>query len=115
MVTYVQNGRVAEFVCAAGVLPHYVGDACQRLHVSRFHHGYGVDDGSRDQEHPLPADISVAMEGKVHASYEEQMLEGETTAKLIAGVNEQLDGRTLPDATITSGQDAGMAVVALMK
>ena len=27
------------FLCAAGCLAHYVGDACQPLHISRLHHG----------------------------------------------------------------------------
>src|SRR5262249_23137930 len=86
MVADVAAGRVPEFVCTAGVLAHYVGDACQPLHVSRFHHGYGIDPGSTDDSHPLPTGISTNMEQNVHSFFEEQMFEGAATADLIARV-----------------------------
>lgn len=38
MVGFAQR-KPAEFVCAAGILAHYVADACQPLHISRLHHG----------------------------------------------------------------------------
>jgi hypothetical protein len=44
MVDFVKNGERDKFVCAAGVLAHYVGDACQPLHISFLHHG--------DPDHP---------------------------------------------------------------
>jgi hypothetical protein len=34
MEDYARGGKVAEFVCAAGILAHYVQDACQPLHAS---------------------------------------------------------------------------------
>src|SRR5678810_1280563 len=34
MVEFVKNGQRDEFICAAGTLAHYVGDACQPLHIS---------------------------------------------------------------------------------
>src|SRR6185503_2557605 len=43
MVRFVKAGKVAEFVCAAGVLTHYVGDACQPLHISFLHDGDPAD------------------------------------------------------------------------
>ena len=39
MVDAVQDKDLLHYIAAAGVLAHYVGDACQPLHVSRLHHG----------------------------------------------------------------------------
>jgi hypothetical protein len=38
-VEFVKSGKAAEFVCAAGVLSHCVGDACQPLHFSYMFNG----------------------------------------------------------------------------
>ena len=40
MVDYAKTGKLPQFVCAAGVLAHYVGDACQPLHGSYLADGY---------------------------------------------------------------------------
>ena len=34
-----KRGEVEKFVCAAGILSHYVGDACQPLHISYLFNG----------------------------------------------------------------------------
>jgi hypothetical protein len=39
MVEFVRNDKISEFVCAAGVMTHYIGDACQPLHISYLHDG----------------------------------------------------------------------------
>ena len=39
MMEFVEKNKIPEFVCAAGVLTHYVGDACQPLHISYLHDG----------------------------------------------------------------------------
>jgi hypothetical protein len=39
MCDFVADGDAAKFVCAAGVLTHYIGDACQPLHISYLHDG----------------------------------------------------------------------------
>ena len=44
MVGFAANAEVAEFVCAAGCAAHYIGDACQPLHVSHLHHGANASD-----------------------------------------------------------------------
>ena len=31
--------KLVDFVCAAGILAHYIGDACQPLHTSQLHDG----------------------------------------------------------------------------
>jgi hypothetical protein len=53
-----ENGEADKFLCAAGLVSHYVGDACQPLHGSVLADGY--EDGS----------------GKgVHSVYESNMLD----------------------------------------
>ena len=39
MVNSVKAKKIDEFICAGGTLTHYVGDACQPLHVSYLHAG----------------------------------------------------------------------------
>jgi hypothetical protein len=39
MCQFAADGDAHKFVCAAGVLCHYVGDACQPLHISYLHDG----------------------------------------------------------------------------
>jgi len=97
MVKSVKLGKVAEYICAAGVLAHYVGDACQPLHVSFLHHGR--------PGHPE--------EEEVHAVYETRMLD-RFAADIIAGVNEKLKS-SKAKADIKGGKGAAVAVIELMR
>ncbi len=64
MVRFASEGKAAEFVCAAGVLTHYVGDACQPLHISYLHDG-----------DPLrPDDRNKPLGTGVHSIYEDNMV-----------------------------------------
>jgi hypothetical protein len=96
MVGFVRNGRIPEFVCAAGIVAHYVGDACQPLHVSRLHHGR--------PGHPE--------EERVHSVYETSMLD-RRAAEVVAGVNAALAGAAAV-ASVVGGHAAAVAVVELM-
>jgi hypothetical protein len=101
MVEAVQANKVDRFVCAAGLLAHYVGDACQPLHGSILADGFPATDGNSDAR------------GKgVHSVYETKMIDRfapdlipKITAKL-----KQLGG--LP--SISSGSEAALATVRLM-
>jgi hypothetical protein len=95
MVAFVRAGKVADYVCAAGVLAHYVGDACQPLHVSRLHHGRS------------------AAESAVHSKYETEMLD-RFAADLIAGINTRLKNKSAKP-TVKGGHAAAIAVVELMR
>lgn len=97
MVASVSAGNIAEFICAAGVLAHYGGDACQPLHVSFLHHGRpGHDD-----------------EKEVHSIYETRMLD-RFAAEIIAGVNQNLKNSVAkPD--VKGGHAAAVSVVDLMR
>ena len=68
MVKFLKNKDIPRFVCAAGILSHYVGDACQPLHISQFYDG-------NDQQSK-----------GVHAKYETNMLDKYST-EIVAGVN----------------------------
>jgi hypothetical protein len=115
MVTYLRARKVREFLCAAGILAHYLGDACQPLHVSRFHHGYGFDANSTTPEHPLPPGVTVQRASKVHSVFEQEMMEGAASVELIQKIDNALQGTTLPFSDVAGGQAAGLAVVDLME
>ena len=97
MVESLQSGSpnaVAEALCAAGVMAHYVGDACQPLHVSRFHDG------------------RIAAEKGVHSEYETAMVNARRK-EIIAGLASRL--RTAKPMPLINGhQQAAHAVAGLM-
>ncbi|MGO4378389.1 hypothetical protein AB4Z19_08960 [Pseudoduganella sp. RAF19] len=74
MVAAVRAKHLDEFLCAAGVLAHYLGDACQPLHVSYLHHGQPDDPG----------------DDKVHSVYEDDMLD-QAAEEVVAGVKDGVD------------------------
>jgi hypothetical protein len=99
MVNFAKAGDVTQFVCAAGILSHYVGDACQPLHIS-----YMFDGDPDDKVHNGHG---------VHAAYEDGMVDSHTP-EIMAGVDKQLGGRLdLPD--VNDGPSAAVAVVDLMQ
>lgn len=97
MVEFVRARKVAEFICAGGIVSHYVGDACQPLHVSFLHHGR---EGHPDEE-------------KVHSVYETQMIDRKAT-EVIVGINEELKGRKAK-ADVKGGHAAAVSVIELMR
>jgi hypothetical protein len=93
MAAAVRGGDIARYVCAAGIIAHYVGDACQPLHISHLHHG------ARDEEKG------------VHSAYETQML-NRFTLDLVQRVA-RVPHQALP--LVDSGRGAAVATVALMR
>ena len=76
MVQFVAEGDAARFVCAAGVLTHYIGDACQPLHISYLHDGdplqpyeYTYQKGKKEGQTELRA-----LGQGVHSAYEDDMV-----------------------------------------
>jgi hypothetical protein len=85
------------FLCAAGILSHYIGDACQPLHGSM--HADGLNGASTG----------------VHSAYEEKMID-----KFAVDLADALDkfkfGSLEADtASVTTGHDAARTVVNLMR
>jgi hypothetical protein len=101
MVDAATGRDVARFVASAGILAHYVGDACQPLHISYLFNGD-------------PDRVEGGKEfGKgVHEAYESGMVNAHGP-EILAGVSAGLEGTSLP-ANVTGGQAAALATVDLM-
>ncbi len=101
MVDYAKQKKKLEFACAAGIVAHYIGDACQPLHISQFHHG---------------KDLSDKTHAKVHSIYETTMIgrHGSDLIKLIPAAKTNDVAEIVPGGT-PNGHDAAVAVVALMQ
>ena len=103
MVGFLQSGDVASFVCAAGIVSHYIGDACQPLHISYLFNG--------DPDKP---DTDGKPEGTgVHASYEDDMVDAHVP-EIMAGIDQRLAAGP-PWPVVTGGHEAAVAVVGLMQ
>ncbi len=100
MVRYAAAGDAVHFLAAAGCLAHYVGDACQPLHVSRLHHG-----------NPPVTSGSVAYQ--VHSTYETAMLNQHATP-IVDGVAALLKNKPVK-STFSSGFGAAVRVIDLMQ
>ncbi|MBM4394682.1 MAG: hypothetical protein FJ087_03215 [Deltaproteobacteria bacterium] len=72
MVGYAGKGDVLRFLCASGVLAHYVGDSCIPLHFSHLNHGHAPKVG---REHPDFVEYRADPRYKVHALFEQRMFE----------------------------------------
>jgi hypothetical protein len=97
MVGYRRQGDAKSFLCAAGVLSHYIGDACQPLHSSM--HSDGLDGASTG----------------VHSVYEEMMVD-----KFAAELGARLDAfdpKTFKDGIgpVAGGYQAAQESVRLMR
>jgi len=97
MVAARKAGRKTAFLCAAGVLSHYIGDACQPLHGSM--HSDGLDGASTG----------------VHSAYEEKMIDA-FPKEVRTGLDDFAIGKLGPVLKkVTAGHDAGVACVELMR
>lgn len=97
----------ARFLCAAGVISHYIGDACQPLHGSYLSNGY--------QDRPAPSsgkNAKWAGEG-VHSAYEDKMVDA-FSDQLLPLIGPAAARFNAPIAAIANGQDAAVATVGLM-
>jgi hypothetical protein len=118
MVDYLKKGDVLRFVAAGGVMAHYVGDASQPLHCSYLHHGVPPMHKVGGRKYPVPREskefqeFKKTREAKIHAIYEEGMLEVDAAGAL-AAVDEELE---TPRAVQVdrSGHGAAKAIIALM-
>jgi hypothetical protein len=97
MVDAVRQPSAIDYIAVAGLMAHYVGDACQPLHVSQFHHGRPGH----------PEDTNV------HSDYETKMLD-RFAADVVSKVNTAVAGRTVTQH-VTGGDAAANLVVDLMR
>jgi len=114
MVRAVQAGSLDRFVCAAGILSHYVGDACQPLHISYMFNGDPADSETverRNRRTHKMEEVEQPRAAGVHSSYEDKMINYHV-GEIIAGVDE--DDTALPKR-VKGGRNAAIAVVELMR
>jgi hypothetical protein len=112
MVTYAAAGNVARFVTAAGVLAHYIGDACQTLHGSYLTDGdpFRHPDGSPSDE---ALGLGDGFGGGIHGAYEGDMLDANVD-DLLAQLTNAL-GVSHGMGLIRGGREAGFATIELMR
>jgi len=111
MVDSLRAGRMDEFVCAAGILSHYVGDSCQPLHISYRFNG--------DPDHPVPnpkfgkpkEPATVPRGHELHGAYEGDMVNAHVPE--IMSMVDGDDRKPLP--LVRGGKGAALATVQLMQ
>jgi hypothetical protein len=96
MISSLAQGKVDEFLVAGGTMAHYVGDACQPLHISYLHHG---------------ADPS---EYGVHSDYETTLIDRKAS-ELFDGVDSINTTVTVNELIGPEGRGAARHVLRLMK
>lgn len=118
MKTALVAGDLDRFVCAAGTLAHYVGDACQTLHGSMYADGYANQPTTVTVHH---RDGTVTDEpshvGKgIHSAFETNMVDryAEEIVARVPGRIGQAQQPALP-ARIHTGAEAALATIALME
>ena len=96
MVDALRRKDVAAYVCAAGIVAHYVGDACQSLHGSYLNDGY--PDGS----------------GKdVHSAYETTMIDNQADV-LFPLIAKEIARSASAPKSLANGHEVATAIFALM-
>lgn len=116
MVYFVQRGEVEKFVSAAGILSHYVGDACQPLHISYLFNGdpdRATKGLVRNRKTNEKEEGMISYGAGVHAAYEDDMVDYHV-ADIWPGVDQRLRGMR-PGALPADGTSAAEDVVGLMK
>jgi hypothetical protein len=108
-----------KFIAAAGILSHYIGDACQPLH------GSTMSDGIEDEQPDIPRDSQrkdkdgnklPAFRGEgVHEAYETQMINSAVKKKVLFPEVEKNLGANHNMALVTSGKEAAIATLTLMR
>jgi hypothetical protein len=114
MADLARKKDLAGFVCAAGLVSHYVGDACQPLHGSRLADGYADQPTTVIKHHrdkPDTTETSHVGAG-VHSAFETNMVD-RYSAELREGLAKA--AKPAPNKKFfATGKDAAMAVIQLM-
>jgi hypothetical protein len=111
MVRAATEKDAALFLCAGGVLIHYVGDACQPLHASYLSQG----DPARVVDRPRSSAKKLEADG-VHSGYEDDMIAyGYQNENLAAKLKDRInDLKTEDIPVIASGYGASKAIIGLI-
>jgi hypothetical protein len=118
MVEFASKNKMPEFVCAAGVLTHYVGDSCQPLHISFLHDG----DPTRSKKHTVhhikgpkagtSEVIHIALGAGFHGAYEDDMVNAHRQ-EILKGLDKSSGVRA--KELVSTGFEAASATVDLMR
>jgi S1/P1 Nuclease len=116
MVDAVRSKKLDRFVAAAGLVSHYVGDACQPLHGSMYADGYA--DQETDIEHRKEGTDEIYTEKShvgagVHSAYETSMID-RYAGEIVRGLSERAGRKPKKLPPIRTGHQAAMAVIHLM-
>jgi len=116
MKNFARKKRAEEFVCAAGILSHYVGDACQPLHGSIYSDGYS-DKKTTTTHHKKDTGEEYTTESHlgagVHSAYETKMIDRKST-ELVTKLATAVAGSGDAIKVIESGHDAATRTIELM-
>jgi hypothetical protein len=114
MVEFAENDEPDKFVCAAGVLTHYLGDSCQPLHISYLHDGdperpvtYTFTKGKKEGE-----EETIPMGQGVHSAYEDAMIFAHR-ADILAGLKKT--PKVKANERVKTGFDAARKTIDLMR
>jgi len=114
MCRFAAEGDAHKFVCAAGVLSHYVGDACQPLHISYLHDG----DPNRPVEHEFTKGKKAGTTEQrplgqgVHSAYEDKMV-FDHRKDILKGL--QATPKAKQNERVTNGFEAAQRTIAMMR
>ncbi|HXT68460.1 MAG TPA: hypothetical protein VN700_01800 [Vicinamibacterales bacterium] len=101
MVDAVKKGEANRFVAAAGIMAHYVGDACQPLHISHMFNGLTLPNGEKRGD-------------GVHSAYEEDMLR-QNAVDVLQMMENELKKAGAAIKVPKTGHDAAVQIVKLMQ
>ncbi len=114
MCDFVKAGETEKFVCAAGVLAHYVGDACQPLHISYLHDG----DPTQPVEHTFSKGKKAGQTEKrplgqgVHSAYEDKMV-FDHREEILAGLKKSPKAKK--SEYVATGKEAAKRTIDMMR
>lgn len=118
MVGFAADADLHEkFVCAAGVLTHYVGDACQPLHISYLHDGDPLQATVHTVHHMTgkkagtTEDVKRALGAGVHSAYEDAMV-NDMRGEILDGLKKT--PKVKANERISNGFEAAVLTVRLM-
>jgi hypothetical protein len=115
MCDFARKGSAEEFLCAAGVLTHYLGDACQPLHISFLHDGDPRDPvthtftkgtkAGQTEERPKGQGVHSAYEDAMVFTYRDKILDGLKRTPPVKKAEWITSGREAAERTIGLMQD----------
>jgi hypothetical protein len=117
MVDAVKKRDTTRYVCAAGILSHYVGDACQALHISYMFNG---DPAKMEKvtvtKKGVSKEIELPVAHGVHSAYEDSLVNFHSP-EIMAALKKTFQGKTHHGQPLNrdGGFGAAKAVLDLMQ